>query len=66
MIARLYFRYLPYSLCATTGIGIGNAIGSEKFDPFRLGSNISLGVLAGIFYPVSIPVYMYEKIKNLN
>lgn len=65
-ISNLYFRYLPYSLCATTGIGIGNSISNEKIDIFRMSSNVSIGVFAGIIYPISIPIYLYAKIKNLN
>lgn len=60
----LYFKYLPYPLSFGIGSGLGLSIDKNHIDFVKLSSNLSLGFLAGITYPISLPFYIAYQIKR--
>ena len=62
-ISGLYFRGLPYM--SSFGMGVGIADGLESEDGVRMMQNMGMGVIFGIFYPVSMPILGVRLIKKL-
>jgi len=65
-LSSLYFRFLPYSLCLSTGVGMANGIKSNQIDFNRAISSIGAGVIVGITYPISFPLIYARFLKKID
>lgn len=60
----LYFRFLPYTLSLSTGVGMGQGI-DRNVDFVRLIGSVCAGVVVGVTYPVSYPLILGNILRKM-